>query len=74
MPKALTANIPPIPGQISRDTLRAVCDLLGLPADELRTLEIDPGRIVATLWARDEHGILIAGDDGLYFTVSIPVG
>ncbi len=74
MASRLKVHLPEIPDSIPRETLRAICDLIGVPADDVRTLDINVDTVYVTLYARDEAGgKLCAGSDAVVAAVSIPV-
>lgn len=74
MSHAHVAHLPVIPDAVPRDALRTVCDVLGLPADDVRALDISPDNVMVVLHARDKQGRkLTAGNDAVVVTVSIPV-
>ncbi|MFC8276268.1 hypothetical protein ACFUJR_27805 [Streptomyces sp. NPDC057271] len=74
MPDAHIVQLPTVPDVVPRAALRTICDALGLPPDDVRSLDISPDSVMVSLHARDEQGHkLAAGDDAVVITVSIPV-
>ncbi|GFH38899.1 hypothetical protein [Streptomyces pacificus] len=74
MNNAHTIHLPAIPDYVPRSALRTICEALGLPASDVRALDISLDSVMVALHARGETGHkLAAGDDAVVVTVSIPV-
>lgn len=67
-------RLPTIPATIPRDTLRDICQALGLDPGDVRELRLGVSELTATLYLSDADGHKIRYGDGPATTVvTIPI-
>lgn len=70
----IDVQLPPVPASISRDTLRDICQLLGLDPGNVLELRLGLHEITATLYLSEPGGHKIRyGDGPAMIVVDIPI-
>lgn len=71
----IDVQLPPVPDHIPRDTLRDICQLLGLDPGDVRDIHLGINEVTATLYLCDADGHKIRYGEGPATTVvTIPIG
>ncbi|WP_432158973.1 hypothetical protein [Streptomyces sp. bgisy153] len=76
MPSSDAETQPAPTEHVTTDHLRAMCEILGLPPECVRTITSDASEgVTVTVLVRDRTGHIVArGDDVLTATIHIPLG
>lgn len=70
----IDVQLPPVPANVPRDTLRDICQLLGLDPGDVRELRISPNEVTARLYLSTADGHKVRyGDDAATTEVTIPI-